>query len=111
MGSSVASGDGAIRKVAIVVPLSARPELRPEEELSLRHLSHFLGRVRQVSGGARRVEIQSRWISHASVSPQVLRFGRGAQSLAHVATLLPHVCELRGTFSSTISTAWFSRTT
>ena len=38
-----APGDSAIRRVAIVVPLSSRPELRPEEELSLRHLCHFLG--------------------------------------------------------------------
>jgi hypothetical protein len=29
--------------VAIVVPLSARNELLPEEEVSLRHLQHFLG--------------------------------------------------------------------
>lgn len=29
--------------VAIVVPLSARPGLTPEEEISLRHLVHFLG--------------------------------------------------------------------
>jgi hypothetical protein len=43
MGSS-ASGDGAIRRAAIVVPLSSRPELGPDEELSLRHLCHFLGR-------------------------------------------------------------------
>ena len=31
------------RKVAIVVPLSTRPALLPEEEVSLRHLRHFLG--------------------------------------------------------------------
>ena len=31
------------KSVAIVVPLSARPELLPEEELSLDHLCHFLG--------------------------------------------------------------------
>jgi hypothetical protein len=30
--------------VAVVVPLSNRPELTPEEEISLRHLTHFLGR-------------------------------------------------------------------
>jgi hypothetical protein len=29
--------------VAIVVPLSMRPELLPDEELSLRHLCHYLG--------------------------------------------------------------------
>jgi len=31
------------KRVAIVVPLSARPELLPEEQLSLDHLCHFLG--------------------------------------------------------------------
>ena len=30
--------------VAIVVPLSNRPDLLPDEEVSLRHLCHFLGR-------------------------------------------------------------------
>ena len=33
-----------IAKVAIVVPLSSRPELLPDEEISLRHLCHFLGK-------------------------------------------------------------------
>jgi hypothetical protein len=33
----------ASRRVAIIVPLSSRPDLTPEEELSMRHLSHFLG--------------------------------------------------------------------
>lgn len=32
------------RTVAIIVPLSSRPELLPEEEVSMRHLSHFLGK-------------------------------------------------------------------
>lgn len=32
------------RRVAIVVPLSARPEFTPEEEVSLVHLEHHLGR-------------------------------------------------------------------
>lgn len=32
------------RTVAVVVPLSTRRELLPEEELSLRHLCHFLGK-------------------------------------------------------------------
>jgi uncharacterized protein DUF5672 len=31
------------RTVAIAVPLSSRPELTAEEEVSMRHLSHFLG--------------------------------------------------------------------
>jgi len=31
------------KQVAIVVPLSTRPELTPDEEISLRHLRHFLG--------------------------------------------------------------------
>jgi hypothetical protein len=31
------------RLVAVVVPLSSRPELSPEEEVSMRHVSHFLG--------------------------------------------------------------------
>jgi hypothetical protein len=30
-------------RVAIVVPLSSRPDLLPDEEISLRHLEHFLG--------------------------------------------------------------------
>ncbi len=30
------------KRVAIVVPLSSRPDLLPEEEVSLRHLRHFL---------------------------------------------------------------------
>jgi hypothetical protein len=32
------------RTVAIVVPVSAQPQLLPEEELSIRHLCHFLGK-------------------------------------------------------------------
>jgi hypothetical protein len=32
------------KKVAIVVPLSLRPGLLPEEEVSMRHLCHFLGK-------------------------------------------------------------------
>ena len=32
------------RTVAIVVPMSLRPELLPEEKLSMRHLCHFLGK-------------------------------------------------------------------
>jgi Protein of unknown function (DUF5672) len=32
------------KSVAIVVPLSNRPDLSPEEEISLRHLRHYLGR-------------------------------------------------------------------
>jgi hypothetical protein len=32
------------KQVAIVVPLSNRPDLLPDEEVSLRHLRHFLGR-------------------------------------------------------------------
>jgi hypothetical protein len=34
----------ARKSVAIVVPLSSRPDLSPEDELSLRHLCHYLGR-------------------------------------------------------------------
>jgi len=34
----------AKKQVAIVVPLSTRPELTPDEEISLRHLRHYLGR-------------------------------------------------------------------
>src|SRR5262245_29762259 len=30
------------RMVAVVVPLSNRPELTPDEEISMRHLRHFL---------------------------------------------------------------------
>jgi hypothetical protein len=37
------AGQPPSRTVAIVVPLSARTTLSPEEELSLRHLVHFLG--------------------------------------------------------------------
>jgi hypothetical protein len=40
---SHASGHHAASRVAIVVPLSSRPELGPEEELSLRHLCYYLG--------------------------------------------------------------------
>jgi hypothetical protein len=31
------------KRVAVVVPLSTRSELMPEEQISLRHLVHFLG--------------------------------------------------------------------
>ncbi len=31
------------KRVAITVPLASRPELSPDEEISLRHLRHFLG--------------------------------------------------------------------
>lgn len=31
------------KTVAIVVPLSSRPQLTPDEEISLRHLQHYLG--------------------------------------------------------------------
>jgi len=31
------------REVAVVVPLSNRPDLTPDEKISLRHLTHFLG--------------------------------------------------------------------
>ena len=34
----------AINRVAVVVPLSDRPTLTRDEEVSMRHLSHFLGR-------------------------------------------------------------------
>jgi len=34
----------ALKTVAVVVPMHNRIELTPEEEISLRHLSHFLGR-------------------------------------------------------------------
>ena len=40
---SHASGHHSACRVAIVVPLSLRPELGPEEELSLRHLCYYLG--------------------------------------------------------------------
>src|ERR1043165_391543 len=35
--------NAATKPVAIVVPLSSRPDLLPEEEVSLNHLRHFLG--------------------------------------------------------------------
>ncbi len=31
------------KQVAVVVPLSTRPDLSPDEEISLRHLRHYLG--------------------------------------------------------------------
>ncbi len=38
------SGQQASKTVAVVVPLSRREELTPEEQISLRHLVHFLGK-------------------------------------------------------------------
>src|ERR1043165_1008528 len=32
------------KTVAVVVPMSNRPQLTPEEEISFRHLNHYLGR-------------------------------------------------------------------
>jgi len=34
----------AKKQVAVIVPLSTRPELTPDEEISLHHLRHFLGK-------------------------------------------------------------------
>lgn len=44
MTDTAARAPTAIRRVAVTVPLNSHPELTPDEEISLRHLRHHLGR-------------------------------------------------------------------
>lgn len=48
---------GGSPRVAIVVPLSNRPTLLPEEEVSIRHLRHYLGRYDTYALAPRGLEV------------------------------------------------------
>src|SRR5690349_9253101 len=52
------------KSVAIVVPLSARPDLLPEEQLSLDHLFHYLGQYDKYFIAPPGVSIQRSGIRH-----------------------------------------------
>jgi hypothetical protein len=70
------------RKVAVVVPLSARPQLLPEETQSMRHLMHYLARypkylVAPSGSGVRRdgfetIEFPSKFFGSAAAHNRLL---------------------------------------
>ena len=83
------------RKVAIVVPLSTRPALLPEEEVSLRHLRHFLGAYDKYLIAPAGAAIQRDGFNTVSFSPEVLRFPRGPRANRILAAVLRGVSGLR----------------